>query len=41
MTLPTIYVMGAYVRAGGARMAYEIGLAAHQALGLPFKAVLN
>lgn len=41
MSLPTVYVMGAYVRAGGARMAYEIGLAAHQALGLPCKAVVS
>jgi hypothetical protein len=41
MPRPTVYVMGAYLRAGGARMAYEIGLVAHQALGLSCKAVVS
>lgn len=36
---PTVYVMGAYIPAGGTRMAYEIGLVAHQALGYPCKVI--
>jgi hypothetical protein len=36
---PIVYVMGGYIPAGGTRMAYEIGLVAHQFLGLPVKVV--
>lgn len=36
---PMVYVMGGYIPAGGTRMAYEIGLVAHQLLGLPVQVI--
>lgn len=36
---PTAYIMGGYIPAGGTRMAYEIGVVAHQRFGIPCKII--